>query len=254
MYLASPDYKPHRLLRWGHAGWSLEEVDFADGPWGSVNVTTTKLTPGATTGKGVAITADSTTGINSGQGFLSTDVGRLVRIEHGSAWGWAVIGAVNSKVSVTADIRRAFGAATPIDQWRLGAWSDTTGWPRAVTFYESRAAWAGTREQPQTVWMSQSGDFQNMQPDDGAGLVADDDAIARTVASQTVNRSCGCCRRASWWRARRPINSSCARTWMTGRLPRSTSRSSRRPRGPAPMWTPSPSTRRRSSPRGASGA
>ena len=187
MYLASPDYKPHRLLRWGHAGWSLEEVDFADGPWGPVNVTSTKLTPGATTGKGVAITADSTTGINSGQGFLSTDVGRLIRIEHGSAWGWAVIGAVNSKVSVTADIRRAFGAATPIDQWRLGAWSDTTGWPRAVTFYESRAAWAGTREQPQTVWMSQSGDFQNMQPDDGAGLVADDDAIARTVASQTVN-------------------------------------------------------------------
>ncbi|MBE9559086.1 MAG: hypothetical protein IMF08_19665, partial [Proteobacteria bacterium] len=187
MYLASPDHKPYRLLRWAHAGWSLEEVDFADGPWGSVNVTATKLTPGATTGKGVAITADSTTGINGGQGFLATDVGRLIRIEYSGNWGWAVIAAVNSTISVTADIRRDFGAATPIDQWRLGAWSDSTGWPRAVTFYESRAAWAGTSGQPQTVWLSQSGDFQNMQPDDGAGLVADDDAIARTVASQTVN-------------------------------------------------------------------
>lgn len=187
MYLASPDHKPHRLLRWGHAGWSLEEVDFADGPWGPVNVTATKLTPGATTGKGVLITSDSTIGINSGQGFLPTDVGRLIRIEFGSVWGWAVISAVNSRVSVTTDIRRAFGASTPIDQWRLGAWSDTTGWPRAVTFYESRAAWAGSAGRPQTVWMSQSGDFQNMQPDNGAGLVADDDAIARTVASQTVN-------------------------------------------------------------------
>lgn len=187
MYLAHPDIKPHRLLRWGHAGWSLEEVDFTDGPWGPVNVTGTKLTPGATAGKGVLITSDSTRGINGGQGFLASDVGRAIRIEHGGTWGWAVVAAVNSRVSVTADIRRAFGAATPIDQWRLGAWSDTTGWPRAVTFYESRAAWAGTAAQPQTVWLSQSGDFQNMQPDDGAGLVADDDAIARTVASQTVN-------------------------------------------------------------------
>ena len=187
MYLASPDHKPRRLLRWGHAGWSLEEVDFNDGPWGSVNVTATKLTPGATTGLGVAITADSTVGINDGRGFLASDVGRLLRIDHSGAWGWAVIAVVNSTVSVTADIRRDFGAVTPIDQWRLGAWSDTTGWPRAVTFYESRSAWAGTRQQPQTVWMSQSGDFQNMQPDDGASLVADDDAIARTIASQTVN-------------------------------------------------------------------
>jgi len=187
MYLASPNRKPHRLLRWGHSGWSLEEVDFADGPWLSINVSGTKLTPGATTGKDVAITADSTTGINAGRGFMASDVGRLIRIEHGSSWGWAVITAVNSSISVTADIRRAFGAATPSDQWRLGAWSDTTGWPRAVTFYESRSVWAGTAKQPQTVWMSQSGDFQNMQPDDGTGLVADDDAITRTVASQTVN-------------------------------------------------------------------
>ena len=187
MYLASPGHKPHRLLRRGHAGWSLEEVDFADGPWGPVNVGATKLTPGAVTGKGVLVTADSTIGINEGQGFLATDLGRLIRIEHGSSWGWAVIGAVNSRISVTVDIRRDFAAATPVDQWRLGAWSETTGWPRAVTFYESRSAWAGTATQPQTVWLSQSGDFQNMQPDDGAGLVADDDAIARTVASQTVN-------------------------------------------------------------------
>lgn len=187
MYLASPDRKPYRLLRWGHAGWSLEEVDFSDGPWGPVNITPTKLTPGATTGLAVTITTDSTVGINGGRGFLASDAGRLLRIDHSGSWGWAVISAVNSKISVTADIRRDFGAATPIGEWRLGAWSDTTGWPRAVTFYESRSAWAGTRDQPQTVWLSQSGDFQNMQPDDGTGLVADDDAIARTIASQTVN-------------------------------------------------------------------
>lgn len=187
MYLASPDRKPHRLLRWGHAGWSVEEVDFNDGPWGPVNISDTKLTPGATTGKGVAVTADSKTGINGGQGFLASDVGRQIRIFHGGTWGWAAIAAVESAVKVTVDIRRDFGAATPSGDWRLGAWSDTTGWPRAVSFYESRSAWAGSETQPQTVWLSQSGDFQNMQPDDGAGLVADDDAIARTVASQSVN-------------------------------------------------------------------
>jgi hypothetical protein len=187
LYLAHPLIRPHRLLRWGHAGWSVEEVEFNDGPWGPVNISDSKLTPGATTGKGVAITADSRTGINGGQGFLASDVGRAIRIFHGGTWGWAAIAAVESAVKVTADIRRDFGAATPSGEWRLGAWSDTTGWPRTVAFYESRSAWAGSATQPQTVWLSQSGDFQNMQPGDGAGLVADDDAIARTVASQSVN-------------------------------------------------------------------
>jgi hypothetical protein len=187
MYLSHQGYRPHRLLRWGHAGWSVEEVDFIDGPYLTTNVTNTQLDPSASAGLGITIAATSTEGINSGQGFLSTDLGRLIRLDHSGTWGWAVITSVDSVVSVTADVRRDFGAATATSSWRLGAWSDTTGWPRAVAFYESRAAWAGTSVQPQTIWLSQSGDFQNMQPDDGAGLVADDDAINRTVASQTVN-------------------------------------------------------------------
>lgn len=187
LYLVHPDYRPRRLLRLGDRSWSLEEVDFADGPYLTTNVTATTLTPGATTGLGQTLTASSEDGINGGQGFLSTDVGRLVRIQHSTTWGYGVITAVSSTTVATMDIKRDFGAATAQSSWTLGAWSDTTGWPRAVTFYESRAAYGGTMEQPQTFWLSQSGDFQNMQPDSTAGAVESDDAINRTVASQTVN-------------------------------------------------------------------
>ena len=187
MYLVHPDYRPRRLLRLGDSSWSLEEVDFSDGPYLTTNVTATTLTPGATTGLGQALTASSEEGVNGGQGFLSTDIGRLVRIQHSTTWGYGVITAVASTVSATMDIKRDFGAATAQASWALGAWSDTTGWPRAITFYESRSVYAGTMEQPQTFWLSQSGDFQNMQPDSDAGAVEDDDAINRTVASQTVN-------------------------------------------------------------------
>lgn len=187
MYLTHPDYRPRRLLRYGDASWSLEEVDFNDGPYLTENATATTLTPAATTGLGIAVTASSTQGINSGAGFLSSDIGRLIRIGHSGTYGYAVIVGHTSAYAITVDIKRDFAAATATADWSLGAWSDTTGWPRAVTFYESRSAWAGTTAQPQTVWLSQSGDFQNMQPDNGAGAVADDDAITRTVASQTVN-------------------------------------------------------------------
>ena len=43
------------------------------------NITTTTLNPGATAvGTGVSLVASATVGINSGSGFLSTDVGRFV--------------------------------------------------------------------------------------------------------------------------------------------------------------------------------
>lgn len=51
--------------------------------------------------------------------------------------------------------------ATPY--WAEGAWSDVRGFPRAVTLHEQRLCFGGTVYQPQTVWGSVIGDFENFQ-------------------------------------------------------------------------------------------
>ena len=74
------------------------------------------------------------------------------------------------------------GKLEAVDDWALGAFSDTTGYPRAVTFYEQRLVFAGTQEQPQTLFFSQGGDFENFE-----GGVEDDDAMVYTIGSNEVN-------------------------------------------------------------------
>jgi len=68
-------------------------------------------------------------------------------------------------------------------KWYLGAFSDTTGHPACVSFFEQRLVFAGTNTEPQTLYFSKSGDYENF----AAGTVADD-AMIYTIASNQVNR------------------------------------------------------------------
>ena len=197
LYLFHETYPTHKLQRFGHTTWSLVEVAWQDGPYLTQNGTTTTLTPGATSGLGVTITASATAGINGGAGFKSTDVGRLIRIDNpasGVDWGWAVVVGFTSTTVVTADIKRAFSQNTADVNWRLGSWSSTTGYPKAASFYEQRLMPGGTINQPQTFWGSQTADFENMTPDSDPstagvfdGTVEDDDAFEYTINANNVN-------------------------------------------------------------------
>jgi hypothetical protein len=55
-----------------------------------------------------------------------------------------------------------------------------------VSFFEQRLVFAATLNNPQTVYFSKSGDYENMDANIG-GTVADDDAIIYTIASNQVN-------------------------------------------------------------------
>ncbi|KKM22040.1 hypothetical protein LCGC14_1629420, partial [marine sediment metagenome] len=129
-YLFRSSVAPYKLERRALASWSLVRVAWEDGPYITQNSTATTLTPAATSGVAVAVTASSIIGINGGQGFLSTDVGRLVRIDNGAAWGWGIIVALTSTTIVNVHVKKAFADTGATADWRLGAWSDTTGWPK----------------------------------------------------------------------------------------------------------------------------
>ena len=182
MYITHPSHEVEKLSRTGHTSWSLTDVVFTKGPFQDANITTTTLTPASASVGSRNITASAVTGINGGAGFLTTDVGRQI---HFNA-GYATITARTSSTVVVADVTTAFTNGNAITDWYLGAFSDTTGHPSCVTFFEQRLVFAGTTNQPQAIFFSKSGDYENMDSNIG-GTIADDDAIIYTIASNQVN-------------------------------------------------------------------
>lgn len=195
VYLACLGIKPHKLIRRGNSSWSLEEVDFQDGPYLGQNADqdNTITLSGVTAGTTVTATA-----IKSGT-FRSTDVGRAIRIAHPqdneNQWNWGVItGFTNDKV-VSLLVKRTFNATTASHKWRLGAFGSAEGYPGCVTMYEDRLFWARTTNKPQSVWASVTGDWENYSPTTrtlatsgyNVDRVADDSALSFTLNSEELN-------------------------------------------------------------------
>lgn len=93
MYLVHPDFSPRKITRTSHTSWSIAEVSFLRGPMSEDNTSATTLVANGRTGS-VTITASTST-------FVSSDVGRLVRVHD----GFAKIAAYSSGTSVTATVQ-----------------------------------------------------------------------------------------------------------------------------------------------------
>ena len=117
MYICHPNHETEKLSRTGHTSWSLTDVDFTKGPFLDANTTGTTLTPSNAATGSRTITASAVTGINSGSGFLATDVGRQIHFND----GYGVITAVGSTTSITVNVTTAFANANAITNWYLGA-------------------------------------------------------------------------------------------------------------------------------------
>jgi hypothetical protein len=179
MYITHPNHEVMKLSRTGHTSWTLAEVDFTDGPYLATNTTATTLTPAqAATGSNINITASAVTGINGGAGFQTTDVGRIISFNGGKA----KITARSSTTVVACTITTAFTNTNATAAFNLGAFSDTTGHPSCVSFFEQRLVFAGTTDEPQTLFFSKAGDYENMTTGTNA-----DDAMVYTIASNQVN-------------------------------------------------------------------
>lgn len=229
--------KPY-ILASGGTFFTLTAASFTDGPYLDENTTTTTFTPSGTSGS-VTITASATTGINDGDGFATTDVGRLIRLRSvaaawssgttyavgdlatgtdgqvyssltasnlnhnpvndvtnwavspgGVVWNWATITARASTTSITATLHQIDGLnllnATATLHWRLGLWSDTTGWPTCGGYHEGRLWFGGSAGN--RFDGSKSGDHYNFAPTSSDGTVADDNAVAGTFTAHDVNQ------------------------------------------------------------------
>jgi hypothetical protein len=180
MYIVQETLEPRKLSRTGHTSWTLSTVEFINGPYLDDNDTSTTFTSSTNTvGVGRTLTASSITGINDGVGFKSSDVGRLVRMVD----GYGVITAFTSTTIVTWEIKLDIVTATATTDWALGAWSDDTGYPKTVSFFEQRLIFGGSTDFPQTIWASESGFYEQFDRGDGDPA----DSFIYTIAANKVN-------------------------------------------------------------------
>ena len=193
LYLVHRSHPPRQLTRTSHTAWTLADVTFKDGPYYDIE----HLSYGGT-GKNVNIQISATSGsvtITAASAvFVSTDVGRFFRFRTSDtgAWDYLQITAFTSTTVVTALVitsAAAYSIATNSKRWQLGAFSETTGYPAAITFFEQRMVLAGSTDQQQTIWFSKAGDVTRFQPDNAErkGSVDDDTAMTYTIADNKAN-------------------------------------------------------------------
>lgn len=91
---------------------------------------------------------------------------------------------------VNATVIKDFASTIASKRWAEGSWSAYRGYPAAFTFFEERAVYAGTQGnieegiagEPQTVWLSESGDFEDFD----AGI-NDSDSFSLTMSADKMN-------------------------------------------------------------------
>jgi hypothetical protein len=181
MYIVHPSFAPRKLIRGGHASWTLSEVVWTGAtsavadqwpPFQNINTTTTTLDSAATTGNDIALVASAAL-------FTADWVGVYIKMKS----GLGLIDSVTDSTNATWDIIDDLTDHNATADWYAAAWSPLEGYPRSVSFHENRLAFGGCEGQPETVWLSKSGDYENF---DGDGSAADD-AVTYSILSDKAN-------------------------------------------------------------------
>ena len=71
-----------------------------------------------------------------------------------------------------------------VSLWSIGAWGELQGYPCAIAMYQDRLVFASTDRQPQTIWLSRTGDYADFSISDP---LADDDAVTLTLAGSSAD-------------------------------------------------------------------
>lgn len=165
---------------WTLYSGSAIEAYYKSFPYLDTNISATTITASATTGANITLTA-------SDYLFSPDHVGALFRIKNGASEGIVKITLVDNTIAgnttsdglwtkAKADVLKTLPGVAAYSGWSECAWSDYRGWPRAVTFYDSRLVFGGTTAQPDTIFASQQYDiYEFMQ-----ARLADDANVSTT--------------------------------------------------------------------------
>lgn len=139
-------------------GLGIGIYDYSDGPYLDVNTSTTTITPSGSSGS-VNLTLSSATGVNSNQGWLTTDVGRHVRMFFAPA-AWLVgstyvvgdqVQYVDGNSYVAIKNNSAGIVPTNIDHWALLAFLPYWTWAKITARTNATVAVATIQQSTQST-------------------------------------------------------------------------------------------------------
>ncbi len=178
LLIVHPDLTPMKLVRGAGGVFSLNDWAFFvddDGvkfqPYYKYADVTVTLTPSATTGT-ITLTASASVFTEDHENTRLRVAGKEVDIT-----------AFNSPTVVTATVIETLPNTNATIDWMEQAFSAVRGYPANVAFHQDRLVLGGSRDLPNRLWFSKSGDLFNF--DTGTGL--DDEAIEFAILSDQVN-------------------------------------------------------------------
>ena len=177
LLLVHPDVPPKKLTRNTGGVWLLQDWEFfteenvIEQPYFKFVDTGITLTPSGTTGA-ITLTASADVFTEDHEGVRLRVGGKEVEVTD-----------FNSATVVTVNVIETLASTTTTIDWEEQAFSAARGYPISVAFHQDRLVIGGSRDLPNRLWFSRSGDLFNF--DLGTGL--DDEAIEFSILSDQVN-------------------------------------------------------------------
>lgn len=91
---------------------------------------------------------------------------------------------ITSDSTAKAHVEKELGSTDMTTNFLWGAWSEESGYPQTLCFFQDRLCFGGTKKQPYMVWMSRTGDYGNFSVEKASGTVTDDSAVALAFVSR----------------------------------------------------------------------
>jgi hypothetical protein len=171
LLLLHPEMVPQRITRTSHVDWTIAPWSLAAAPFHRFAADGLTLAPSATTG--------SITLAASAPFFLPQHAGVELRL----GGKRLLVTAIGSATSASATVIEPLAGTAATADWEEAALSAARGWPVCACFHQDRLVLGGSRDLPNRLWLSRSGDLFNF--DLGTGL--DDEAIDFGLLSDQVN-------------------------------------------------------------------
>lgn len=179
LIVVHPDLEPRKITRSSHTNWSIRTwtIKTTDAgvpmmPFNRIARADLSLRTNGPTSGTCVIHADKPY-------FTPEHVGVHVRLRG----VYVKFTGYQDSQHMDASILGTLSSSAYTLDWTEQAWSAAHGWPVTVTFHQDRLVVGGSRDLPNHVWFSRSGDFFDFDP--GTGL--DDEGIDFAIMSDQVN-------------------------------------------------------------------
>lgn len=115
----------------------------------------------------ITITASATSGVITLTASDDIAWGDYLRIDSGGTSGLVEILSASSGTSASGNVLSTLTTTSATTDWYMSAWGDPSlygglGYPRTVAFYQGRLAFGGNFAFPDTIWFSESSNYDRL--------------------------------------------------------------------------------------------